>query len=136
MKVAITIEITDKQRNVLANLGATKRHKKLASRPDVRDFIAGCIAGLTEKLLSHQVPESPKPKVNEGTYDLGNGETVTVKNGPNVNDNYVLAFVEKLTDKEREVYEKLKKEGHCDNYIRGYFYVERARIHKAALKDS
>lgn len=48
MKVNVNVEIGDAQRNVLATLIVGKPIKRLATRDEVRDYVAGCIASLVE----------------------------------------------------------------------------------------
>ena len=128
MKVALTIEITDAQRNVLANLDATKRTKKLASRDDVRDFIVGVLSNLTPDLL---LPEQPKQAVDKSkkfaSYDVGDNTTITIETGADVQSNYETAFLAALSDTDLATYNRLKEEGHSSGYIRGYFYIERKK---------
>ena len=135
MKVALSIEITDEQRNVLAHLHADRRTKKLASRDDVRDFIEGAIASLTEDAL----PEfKPQEKIDpaEAHYDVGNGTLVKVKRGPDVHRHYIDAWIEALSTEDRKKYDDLKAKGHTDAYVRGFFYIERAKLRNGApLRD-
>lgn len=46
MKVALSIEITDEQRNALAIALAGKETKRLVTRDEVREFLEGAIASL------------------------------------------------------------------------------------------
>ena len=46
MKVALSIEITDEQRNALASAITGKETKRLATRDEVREFLEGAIASL------------------------------------------------------------------------------------------
>lgn len=48
MKVNINLEIDDAQRNVLARIIDGKDIKRLATRDEVRDYVASCIASLVE----------------------------------------------------------------------------------------
>lgn len=48
MKVNVNVEISDAQRNVLAQAIDGKPIKRLATRDEVRDYVAGCIASLVE----------------------------------------------------------------------------------------
>jgi hypothetical protein len=124
MKVNLSLEVTDEQRNVLACMLAGKPIKGQAKREDVRAFVEGCIGGLTKKMIP--APPTKAPAKNLGEYDVGDGRTVTVESGPGVHERYVEAFWALLTDEERAKAEELKAEGKSDGYIRGYFYIERA----------
>lgn len=61
MKVNANIEISDEQRNVLARLIDGKQVKRLATRDEVRDYVAGCIASLVEGTRIAEVPETTAP---------------------------------------------------------------------------
>lgn len=126
MKVNLSLEVTDEQRNVLACILAGKPLKALAKREDVRDFVEGWIATLTPDAIP-DAPEKPAKAPNTAAYDIGDGRTVVVENGPGVGDRYAEAFIAALTPDERKIYDQLKEDGKPDGYIRGYFYIERKR---------
>ena len=138
MKVALSIEVTDEQRNILANLENTRRTKALASRDDVRAFIEGVLSNLTAELLPIEAPKQPADKSKKlASYDVGDGTVVTVETGPAVQSNYDAAFYAALNDKDRETYNRLKAEGQPDGFIRGYFYIERKKFRgNKPLRDS
>jgi hypothetical protein len=67
VKVNANIEISDEQRNVLARLIDGKQVKRLATRDEVREYVAGCIASLvepgevtdTEHVIAQPIPLRP-----------------------------------------------------------------------------
>lgn len=67
MKVNVNVEITDAQRNALAQAIDGKKNKRLATRDEVRDYVAGCIESLiapgeatdTEHVAARHPPPRP-----------------------------------------------------------------------------
>lgn len=47
MIVVTRIEVSDEQRNLLARLSTPQAKKRLATRAEVAEFLAGCVAALT-----------------------------------------------------------------------------------------
>lgn len=73
MKVNINAEISDAQRNVLARLIDSKQVKRLATRDEVREYVAGCIASLVEPgeaTDTEHVAAQPIPLRPASTGDL------------------------------------------------------------------
>lgn len=73
MRVNANIEISDEQRNVLARLIDGKQVKRLATRDEVRDYVAGCIASLveaSEATDTEHVAAQPIPLRSPSTGDL------------------------------------------------------------------
>ena len=70
MKVNLSLEVTESQRNVLARLLTGKDIKRLATRDEVREFVAGCIESLTERegavLPADAAIALPQPRVSVG----------------------------------------------------------------------
>lgn len=59
MKVAMSIEVSDSQRNSLAQLLSGKTVKRLATRVEVRDYVEGCIAALDVDIVPEPAPGAP-----------------------------------------------------------------------------
>lgn len=72
MKVNANIEITDAQRNVLAQQIDGKPNKRLATRDEVRAYVDGCIASLVEgETAAETVTAAPlSPRRSPSTSEL------------------------------------------------------------------
>jgi hypothetical protein len=106
MKVNLSIEVTDEQRNVLAIINAGKPTKALATRDDVRAFVEGCL-----DFLKQQPTAEPEPQATAPAPSIYAGDPPT--------------FWDLLTPEELKLANKFKAEGKPDGFIRGYFFIER-----------
>lgn len=106
MKVNLSIEVTDVQRNVLAIINAGKHTKALATRDDVRAFVEGSLLALTPAIVADDPTPTTPP-----TTSIYAGDPPT--------------FWDLLTPEELKIANKFKAEGKPDGFIRGYFFIER-----------
>ncbi len=61
MKTNVAIELTDTQRNILADILDEKRSKRLATRSDVNDLLVGIVAGMIDREIERQKYPAPTP---------------------------------------------------------------------------
>ena len=99
MKTVIRLDVTDEQRRSLACLLAGKEVKRLATRDEVASYVLGMMGG-----LHRATPlEAPTPEAAE----------------------VVRAQRSAMAPGEEREAERLRAEGKCDSYIRGWIAAGR-----------
>ena len=105
MKVALSIEVTDQQRNSLAQRIDGRACKRLATRDEVREYVEECLNVL--------VPIHSAPSDTVESTPLPVSTPSQVSGGADLVDRYP-------TEALRKWARKLRSEGKPDNWIRGY----------------
>lgn len=100
MRTVVTLDITDEQRSQLACLLAGKAVKRLATREEIRDYVLGSIARLSEV----------KSELEQGAV------LVQPARAPASASNHLTAF----NPKEAEQIVALRAAGKSDSYIAGW----------------
>jgi hypothetical protein len=101
VRIALSLDVTDKQRRALAQLVAGKPIKRLAGRDEFRDFITGFLDELAHV-------DAVEPEVS-----------VVRAAGP--------ISARTFTDAEDRLAAELRGAGKCESYIRGYILAGRNR---------
>lgn len=135
MNVNVKLSLTDEERNTMYRNMTGKDVKRMVSRAEVNEFVQGCIAGMLERpcdcasLNPPAACDSCTPLCNRGHKGCAERHGDPCRGEPAPGE--YLPGLGYLTPAESQERERLRGEGRCDNYIRGWLKVTRGGFRKA-----